>query len=68
MRSRPRTPLYSGRTLPDYAFFNREQPLGRLHHAAISRVLFIYAKLNPAIRYVQARRAVHARPGGARPI
>ena len=41
------------RTLPDYAFFNREQSLGRLHHAAISRVLFIYAKLNPGIRYVQ---------------
>ena len=31
----------------------REQTLGRVHHAAISRVLFIYAKLNPGIRYVQ---------------
>ena len=41
------------RTLPEYAFFNREQPLGRLHNAAISRVLFIYAKLNPGIKYVQ---------------
>ena len=32
------------RTLPDYSFYNREQPMGRLHHAAISRILFIYAK------------------------
>ena len=29
------------RTLPDYAFFTREQPRGRLHHAALSRVLFV---------------------------
>ena len=48
------------RTLPDYSFFNREQPLGRLHHAAISRVLFIYAKLNPGIRYVQGMNEVLA--------
>ena len=27
------------RTLPDYSFFNREQPMGRLHANAISRVL-----------------------------
>jgi hypothetical protein len=33
------------RTLPDYAFFNREQPRGRLHHGALSRVLFVYAAL-----------------------
>ena len=38
------------RTLPDYSFFNREQTLGKLHHAAISRVLFVYAKLNPGIK------------------
>jgi len=48
------------RTLPDYAFFNREQSLGRLHHAAISRVLFIYAKLNPGIRYVQGMNEILA--------
>ena len=24
------------RTLPDYAFFNKEQAAGRLHHEAIS--------------------------------
>ena len=43
------------RTLPDYSFYNREQPMGRLHATAISRILFVYAKLNPGIRYVQVR-------------
>ena len=35
------------RTLPDYSFYNRELPMGRLHAEAISRILFVYAKLNP---------------------
>ena len=48
------------RTLPDYAFYNREQPMGKLHHGAISRVLFIYAKLNPGIRYVQGMNEILA--------
>lgn len=48
------------RTLPDYSFFNREQPLGRLHAVAISRILFIYAKLNPGIKYVQGMNEVLA--------
>ena len=48
------------RTLPDYAFFSCELPMGRVHHAAISRILFIYAKLNPGIRYVQGMNEVLA--------
>ena len=48
------------RTLPDYSFFNKEQASGRLHHGAISRVLFVYAKLNPGIRYVQGMNEVLA--------
>jgi hypothetical protein len=43
------------RTMPEYMFFNQEQPAGRTHAAAIARVLFVYAKLNPGIRYVQVR-------------
>ena len=43
------------RTLPDYAFFNREQDSGKANHAAISRVLFVYAKLNPGSRHVAGR-------------
>ena len=38
------------RTLPDYAFYNTSHREGRVHHAAISRILFVYAKLNPGIR------------------
>ena len=41
------------RTLPDYAFFAREDPRGCIHHTALSNILFLYAKLNPGIRYVQ---------------
>lgn len=49
------------RTLPDYSFFNKEQTVGRMHHDAISRVLFVYAKLNPGIRYVQGMNEARAR-------
>ena len=41
------------RTLPDYAFYNTSHREGRVHHAAISRILFVYAKLNPGIRCVE---------------
>ena len=48
------------RTLPDYAFYNTSHAMGRYHHTAISRILFIYAKLNPGIRYVQGMNEVLA--------
>lgn len=41
------------RTLPDYGFYASETPSGDAHRTAILQVLFVYAKLNPGIRYVQ---------------
>lgn len=41
------------RTLPDYGFYSEEQPGGQVHRNAILEILFVYARLNPGIRYVQ---------------
>jgi hypothetical protein len=41
------------RTHPDYHFFTMTGDELTPHHHAIMRILFIYAKLNPGIKYVQ---------------
>ncbi|CAM9861736.1 unnamed protein product [Discosporangium mesarthrocarpum] len=41
------------RTLPDLQFFAEGGGAGQGRHRALARVLFIYAKLNPGVRYVQ---------------
>jgi len=42
------------RTLPGLHFFNNDKTVGEIiHYEALKRILFIYAKLNPGIRYVQ---------------
>eukprot|EP01117_Protostelium_nocturnum_P010817 TRINITY_DN3900_c0_g1_i1.p1 TRINITY_DN3900_c0_g1~~TRINITY_DN3900_c0_g1_i1.p1 ORF type:complete len:400 (+),score=59.88 TRINITY_DN3900_c0_g1_i1:385-1584(+) len=42
------------RTLPHLHFFNHDKKAGSTeHYQALKRILFIYAKLNPGIRYVQ---------------
>ncbi|KAJ1634223.1 rab-GTPase-TBC domain-containing protein [Pavlovales sp. CCMP2436] len=41
------------RTLPDYGFYSSETCDGLEHRTAILQILFVYAKLNPGIRYVQ---------------
>ena len=47
------------RTFPHLHFFNNDgEPGETLHHRALSRILFIYAKLNPGIAYVQGMNEV----------
>eukprot|EP01113_Clastostelium_recurvatum_P014914 TRINITY_DN18189_c0_g1_i1.p1 TRINITY_DN18189_c0_g1~~TRINITY_DN18189_c0_g1_i1.p1 ORF type:complete len:537 (+),score=143.62 TRINITY_DN18189_c0_g1_i1:1-1611(+) len=42
------------RTFPHLHFFNHDKQTGSTgHYEALRRILFIYAKLNPGIRYVQ---------------
>ena len=42
------------RTFPHLHFFNKDGAVGSTqHYEALKRILFIYAKLNPGIRYVQ---------------
>jgi TBC1 domain family member 13 len=42
------------RTLPHLHFFNSDPETGSTeHYEALKRILFVYAKLNPGIRYVQ---------------
>jgi hypothetical protein len=42
------------RTLPGYQFFNYDPTKGPTqNYEAMKRMLFIYGKLNPGIRYVQ---------------
>ncbi|GAM22537.1 hypothetical protein SAMD00019534_057120 [Acytostelium subglobosum LB1] len=41
------------RTFPMLHFFNHEEGGKSIHYEALRRILFIYAKLNPGIRYVQ---------------
>eukprot|EP01133_Synstelium_polycarpum_P017255 gene17255-20564_t len=42
------------RTFPSLHFFNHQQEEGKtIHYEALRRILFIYAKLNPGIKYVQ---------------
>jgi len=42
------------RTLPGLHFFNHDKHIGDTgHYEALKQILFIYAKLNPGIRYVQ---------------
>lgn len=45
------------RTLPHLHFFNHDKEVGdTTHYEALKRILFIYAKLNPGIRYVQGKK------------
>mmetsp|Transcript_14279 Transcript_14279/g.47713 ORF Transcript_14279/g.47713 Transcript_14279/m.47713 type:complete len:268 (-) Transcript_14279:157-960(-) len=44
------------RTLPNLQFFTEAE--GPLRHAAMERILFVYAKLNPGVRYVQGMNEV----------
>jgi hypothetical protein len=46
------------RTFPHYHFFNGEVERKK-HYNAIKRILFIYAKLNPGIGYVQGACVCH---------
>lgn len=42
------------RTFPHLHFFNKDIDAGSIiHYEALRRILFIYAKLNPGVRYVQ---------------
>ncbi len=41
------------RTFPHLHFFNQDTKGNKRHYKAIKRLLFIYAKLNPGIGYVQ---------------
>jgi len=42
------------RTLPHLHFFNHDKSIGSTeHYEALKRILFIYGKLNPGIKYVQ---------------
>jgi hypothetical protein len=42
------------RTFPQLHFFNHDRANGEtVHYEALRRLLFVYAKLNPGIRYVQ---------------
>lgn len=42
------------RTLPHLHFFNSDKSIGDTsHYEALKRILFVFAKLNPGIRYVQ---------------
>jgi hypothetical protein len=48
------------RTFPHLHFFNQISPSGKTiespHYHVLKRILFIYAKLNPGIKYVQGMR------------
>jgi len=47
------------RTFPHLHFFNKDGKVGcTRHYEALKRILFIYAKLNPGIRYVQGMNEV----------
>ena len=47
------------RTFPHLHFFNKDGNVGSTrHYEALRRILFIYAKLNPGICYVQGMNEV----------
>ncbi|EFA75392.1 TBC1 domain family member 13 [Heterostelium album PN500] len=46
------------RTFPALHFFNRQEEGKSIHYEALRRILFIYAKLNPGIKYVQGMNEV----------
>ncbi|KAI4377339.1 hypothetical protein MLD38_014984 [Melastoma candidum] len=48
------------RTHPDMKFFSGETPTSRKHRTAMRNILLLFAKLNPAIRYVQGMNEVLA--------
>jgi len=48
------------RTHPDMHFFSGDGPDARRHRANLRRALFVYAKLNPGLRYVQGMNEVYA--------
>lgn len=41
------------RTHPDMHFFSSDTPEAELHRQELERALFLYAKLNPGLRYIQ---------------
>jgi hypothetical protein len=43
------------RTHPDMHFFSGESPEAEEHRREMKRALFMYAKLNPGLRYIQVR-------------
>ncbi|CAM9757209.1 unnamed protein product, partial [Phaeothamnion confervicola] len=45
------------RTLPESPLFQEERG-GAAHYAALERILFVYARLNPGVRYVQGMNEV----------
>lgn len=48
------------RTHPDMPFFNGDDAASLAHQDAMRRILFVFAKLNPGIRYVQGMNEVLA--------
>ncbi|KAK9268537.1 hypothetical protein L1049_001492 [Liquidambar formosana] len=48
------------RTHPDMKFFSAESSMSRKNREAMRNILFLFAKLNPAIRYVQGMNEVLA--------
>ncbi|KAJ0960330.1 hypothetical protein J5N97_001848 [Dioscorea zingiberensis] len=48
------------RTHPDIKFFTRDSALGKSNQEAMKDILFLFAKLNPAIGYVQGMNEVLA--------
>ena len=48
------------RTHPDIHFFNNSDGSSDLHKHCMRRTLFVYAKLNPGIMYVQGMNELHA--------
>ncbi|KAL6223890.1 hypothetical protein ACLB2K_002747 [Fragaria x ananassa] len=48
------------RTHPDLKFFSGESSFSRKHREALRNILLLFAKLNPAIRYVQGMNEVLA--------
>ncbi|KAK6941657.1 LOW QUALITY PROTEIN: Rab-GTPase-TBC domain [Dillenia turbinata] len=48
------------RTHPDLKFFSAETPSSKKNREAMKYILLLFAKLNPAIRYVQGMNEAHA--------
>jgi hypothetical protein len=48
------------RTHPDIHFFNNQDGSSALHKQCMRRTLFVYAKLNPGLMYVQGMNELHA--------
>lgn len=48
------------RTHPDMHFFSGDGELSKKHREEMKRALFVYAKLNPGIKYVQGMNEIYA--------